>query len=854
MLAYGCKTKESVLLPPYEASAINAIDTTKKYVYHPSRTRLFDLINTKLDVAFDWEKSHLLGTAELTLTPYFYPQSQLELDAKGFDIHKVTLVSSGGNTPLTYEYDQTKINITLNRTYKYKDTLKVRIEYTAKPNELEAKGSKAISEAKGLYFINPLGKDSLKPQQIWTQGETESSSCWFPTIDAPNERCTGQISITVQEKYQSLSNGVLTLQELNGDGTRTDHWEMNLPHAPYLFMLTIGEYAIVNDTWKGLDVDYYVEHAYRDHAKAIFGATPEMLSFFSDILGVPYPWQKYSQVVVRDYVSGAMENTSAVIFGEFVQQTKRELIDKNHEDIVAHELFHHWFGDLVTCESWANLPLNESFATYGEVLWKEFKYGADHAAHGVKRDLESYIQEARQTQKELIRFNYEHREDMFDRHSYEKGSCVLHMLRKYVGDDAFFRALKIYLEENKYSAVEIHQLRMAFEKVTGQDLNWFFNQWFLSSGHPVLDISYNYDSIRHKQHIVIQQTQNLETTPMFKLPTTIDIYFNGTKETHEVTIENITTSLTYDLAQKPDLVNVDAEKMLLCEKNDNHSEQEWAFMYRHGNNFIDRYEAIQKLSTLNTELACQTMLSALKDPYHAIREQAVIGLDLAAQKYPEEVKQQLLELGSKDKNSIVRGNAINALSIFFRKDTTLFPTYHQGLEDSSYFVTSMSLQALFNGEERNIIRLAKKFESINNPNIITTVASIYATEGKGPELSYFLEKEPHLKGIDRYDFIQYYSDYMLAQDDKTVQEGLSLLHRLAMKETIWWIRLNGQMGLIDLKEKYKQEIEKAEKQATLDSHELASKKATKSKILSVLEEIKATEKNANLLQMLDQIE
>ena len=341
--------------------------------YQPSRSRLQDLIHTKLEVRFNMEKSELIGKATLTLKPYFFPSSKLELDAKGFEIKEVALVTGQNKTKLNYTYAKNLIDIQLDKMYTRDETYSVYIEYIARPEQLPDRGSEAISESKGLYFINVDGKIKDKPVQVWSQGETEASSCWFPTIDAPNERMTQEIYLTVDTGFVTLSNGLLEYGQDNGDGTRTDYWKQNLPAAPYLTMIAVGKYAIVKDKWRDIEVNYYVEPSFKKHAKMIFGHTPEMLEFFSTRLGVPYPWEKYSQVVVRDYVSGAMENTGAVIHGEFMQRDEREYLDRTFEDVIAHELFHHWFGDLVTCESWSNLPLNESFATYGEVLWNEKK-------------------------------------------------------------------------------------------------------------------------------------------------------------------------------------------------------------------------------------------------------------------------------------------------------------------------------------------------------------------------------------------------------------------------------------------------------------------------------------------------
>jgi aminopeptidase N len=303
------------------------------------------------------------------------------------DIKSVAIVKNAKNSSLKYMYNGLQLNIDLDRTYKSNESYTIYIEYVAKPNEFQVKGSAAITDAKGLYFINPKGEDKDKPTQIWTQGETEGTSVYVPTIDRPNQKTTQEFYLTVPSKYVTLSNGALVSQKSNADGTRTDYWKMDLPHAPYLFFIGVGEYAIVKDSYKGKEVSYYVEKEYAPVAKKIFGYTPEMMTFFSKITGVEYPWNKYAQIVGRDYVSGAMENTTATIHQESAQQDARELTDGNKwEDVIAHELFHQWFGDLVTTESWSNLTLNESFANYSEYLWNEYKYGKDAAdAHNLKK-------------------------------------------------------------------------------------------------------------------------------------------------------------------------------------------------------------------------------------------------------------------------------------------------------------------------------------------------------------------------------------------------------------------------------------------------------------------------------------
>ncbi len=276
--------------------------------YRATATKINDLVHTKLAVSFDYDKAYLYGKEWVTLQPHFYPTDSLTLDAKGMDIHQVALVKGSENMPLKYNYEnELKLHIHLDKTYEKGEQYTIYIDYTAKPDELKVSGSRAIQSAKGLYFINPKGTVPNKPIQIWTQGETESNSCWFPTIDHPDQKTTEEIDMAVPDKYVTLSNGVMTEQHKNGDGTRTDIWKLDKPNAPYLFMMAVGDFIKTEDHWKNIPVDYYLEPAYAPYARQIFGNTPEMIDYFSKILKYNFPWPKYAQIVVRDYVSGAME-------------------------------------------------------------------------------------------------------------------------------------------------------------------------------------------------------------------------------------------------------------------------------------------------------------------------------------------------------------------------------------------------------------------------------------------------------------------------------------------------------------------------------------------------------------------
>jgi len=858
----SAKEESAVNLDPIEIKA------NLYPIYNSSKTRKIDLKHTKLNVKFDWDKAHLLGEATITLSPYFYSTSNVALDAKGFDIHEVKLASHGDKPTLEYEYEDDILNITLDRSYTKNEKLTIFIKYTAKPNELDVKGSSAIKDAKGLYFINHDGKDGDKPKQIWTQGETESNSCWFPTIDKPNERMTQEMYITVDTNYVTLSNGLLIYSQDNGDGTRTDYWKQELPHAPYLFMMSIGEYAIVKDQWRDIEVNYYVEPEYEKHAKMIYGATPEMLQFYSDKLGVEYPWEKYSQVVVRDYVSGAMENSSAVIFGEFMQRDEREYLDRTGEDIIAHEVFHHWFGDLVTCESWSNLPLNESFATYGEYLWMEYKHGRDEGDYHIAEDLDNYLWSSTKKQVDIIRFNYEDKEDMFDSHSYAKGSRVLHMLRKLVGDEAFFAALKLYLERHKFTSVEIHQLRLAFEEVTGEDLNWFFNQWFLNSGHPMLLINYEYNDSLKQTSVTIIQSQDLRTIPLYRIPLEVDIYVNGKAERHHIVVDSLSNTFEFNVAAKPDLVNVDAEKMLLGTKKDYKTKDEWVYQYEHAPLYLDRYEAVQELKKFpKDEKALHTLTSALNDKHRNIVIEAMAGLKSAADQDQYHIKEKLIDLAGSAEKSEVRSYAIRHLASYYHPDSVgendknLIEVYKTAITDRSYMVIGSALSALGETEHEFAFEVIESFDKKTKEKTLLKIAEIYGKHGSEDVNDFFLDNYEDLNSYEKYSFLEIYADYLMRQNDTIINKGLALLADAAENQEAWWSRLTTIYRIRKISAMYQGRIDKVEKDILANkkdeskvkelSKELRALSAQQEKVENILKELKEKETDKKVLQFWD---
>jgi len=731
-----------------QAPAQKAEDPLMK-IYRETPPKINDLVHTKLDVRFDYKKCYMYGKEWVTLKPHFYPTDSLRLDAKGMDLKQISVVKNGKMTPLKFTYDDSlTVNIHLDKTYHNTESYTIYIDYTAKPNQLKVKGSAAINDAKGLYFINPDSSVKDKPVQIWTQGETESSSAWFPTIDKPEQKTTDEIVMTVPAKYVTLSNGKLVSQKKNGDGTRTDDWKMDLPHSPYLFMMAVGDFKIYHDHWRGKEVNYYLEPKYAPYAKQIFGMTPELIEFYSKILDYPFAWNKYSQIVVRDYVSGAMENTTATLHGEYVQETPRELLDANYDDgrsTIAHELFHQWFGDLVTCESWSNLTVNESFADFSEMLWAEHKYGKDEGDAHSYTAMQNYLFSPDAAAKNLVRFHYDDKEDVFDVVTYQKGGRILNMLRNYLGDAAFFKGLNIYLKTNQFKNGEAQQLRLAEEEASGLDLNWFFNQWYYGAGHPILDISYKWDDASKTETVYLAQKQDGQT---FKLPFAVDIYTGGKKERHKVWMNDKADTLTFKVNSKPDLVNVDGDKVLLCAKTDNKTLDEFVFQYFNAPLYLDRFEAINAAAAHQSDKGAQkVMIAAMKDKYYGLRIKAIRALNMSIDDIHNAALPVLTSLAQTDDNTLVRAAALTALGkLKMGGNMNLFK---QSLTSQSYAVQGAALNGIALLEPARALPLAKGFEKDNKGALTQAIITVYAKAGSDDQWAYVLkgfnESTPQVK-------------------------------------------------------------------------------------------------------------
>jgi len=683
-------------------------------VYRAAEPKYWDIVHTDIALQPFQKKGNLFlkeaeGEALLKLHPYCYASDSVTLDAQTMDIETVELRKPFFTKPL-YRYENDKLSIKFNRKFEPGDTLELYVKYRAKPYEDEAGGSSAISEDRGLYYINNNYEIPGKPKQIWTQGETQANSHWFPTLDQPNEKFTVSISLTVPDSFTTLSNGELVSSKKTNNNNRIDKWEIDQPIQTYAVMFAIGKFSIINDaSWKGKSVNYYVEPEYAPYAKMMFRNTPEMIDYFSGITGVNYPWNKYSQVVVRDYVSGAMENTTASLFGEFMNENARELLDKDNENVVSHELFHQWFGDYATAESWSNLTLNESFATYGEQLWRKYKYGKASNDELAYDDLNNYFNQA-QDDPELVRYYYNNREDMFDRVSYQKGGAILRYLHGLLGDSTFYKAMNIYLTKNAYGNAEASDWRKAVEEASGTDWNWFFNEWYYKGGHPKLKLEYVYDDANQVLKVTATQTQ--DSNSFYLLPLKAKLVYNDKQEIIDWKIEKRTQVFQYPYKNgtRPFFIP-DAEHWLAGTINESKHAKEWLQQYQaSADDYISKKRSINGAFYEQGDAASQTIFHwALKDPMKEIRTYALTLLKRMPDKYDwqKNFKDEVSMLALHDGTNAVRAGSLEIAGKW--KLTNMKDEFVNALNDSSYKVAGAALQALSRIDSSAAYEKAKLF-------------------------------------------------------------------------------------------------------------------------------------------------
>ncbi len=489
------------------ASSISAQSSNQNF----NRARTFDVRHYTIRVSFDRTSKIVFGDTTIQLKPLSNNFSRIELDAANIKFDSVKLESN--NKDIAFKTADDKIYLTLDKSYPANETIAVRFKYSAKPR-------------KGVYFVEAQVEDGrvIRPAQIWTQGEPEEARHWFPSYDFPDDKATSEQYITAPKGEIAIGNGEPLETIENADGTKTFHYKMAVPHSTYLTSFVVGNYVKVSDSYKNTPLAFYMYPGSEAVARSAYGKTKEMMRVFEELTQINFPYNKYDQTIVANFTFGGMENITATTMAD----TEILLNAPNDvEDLVSHELAHSWFGNLVTCRNWAELWLNEGFATYMEAAFREKMYGREDYLRKIREDARQFIVDDAVNKNRHGLFNQLARPDdsLFDVTTYQKGGAVIHTLRETVGTENFWKAVNIYLSRHKFQNVETPDLQQAMEDASKMDLDWFFKQWIYGGGYPKLLVEKKYNPQTKRLELVVKQTQEASklTTEAFVLPIEVEI-------------------------------------------------------------------------------------------------------------------------------------------------------------------------------------------------------------------------------------------------------------------------------------------------------------------------------------------
>jgi aminopeptidase N len=555
---------------------------------------------------------------------------------------------------------------------------------------------------RGLYFISPDENYPKKPVQVWTQGEDEDSRFWFPCFDYPGQLATSEIRVRVPKQYRAISNGELIATESDEKNT-IYHWSQQQVHPTYLMTLAVGDFAELRDEWQGKPVTYYVEKGREDDARRSMGKTPQMIEFFSQTFGYAYPFPKYAQVCVDDFIFGGMENTSTTLLTDRCLIDERAALDnRGTESLVAHELAHQWFGDLVVIKHWSHAWIKEGMASYCEVLWTDREYGADDAAYYRLQEARSYLSEdSGRYRRPIVTHVYREAIELYDRHLYEKGSCVYHMIRAELGDELFFKAIATFVRDNAHQTVETVDLLRAIEKTTGRNLLFLFDQYVYRGGHPDYKVSYSWDGDSNLAKVTVTQTQategnTLNDSNLFDLKIPIAFGFkseesSSTLKTVRVRIHQKEQSFYFPLEEKPQFISFDVGNHTLKTVELGYPLGELKAQLQFDPDPISRIYAAKAIAKKGGLEALTELSNALmNDQFWAVRSEvakavATLKLDTAF---------EALLVGLTDHDARVRRTVVESLAEIktYASYKAIKPLVKEG--DPSYYVEAAACRAI----------------------------------------------------------------------------------------------------------------------------------------------------------------
>lgn len=663
--------------------------------YNPDRPGQVEHIF--LDLVLDIPKHSFRGTCSIRINPVRSGIDKLTLDAVNLKIKSVKV----GDTKQNFDYDGEFLQIQLHEPTEAYKPITIAIDYSVEKPQ------------RGLYFVGPDKHYPDKPTQVWTQGEDEDSRFWFPCFDYPGQLATSEIRVQVPRELFAISNGELVSTKNDGDD-KIYHWSQTQVHPTYLMTLAVGDFAEIKDEWNGKPVNYYVEKSREADAKRSMGKTPQMIEFFSKAFGYPYPFPKYAQVCVDDFIFGGMENTSTTLLTDRCLLDERATLDnRGTESLVAHELAHQWFGDLVVIKHWSHAWIKEGMASYCEVLWTDKEYGREDAAYYMLNEARSYLAEdSSRYRRPMVTHVYREAIELYDRHLYEKGACVYHMIRAELGDELFYKAIQTFVQDNAHKTVETIDLLRAIEKATGRNLMFLFDQYVYRGGHPDYKVAYAWDGDNKLAKVTVTQTQvqdsknsNGNSKDVFDLKIPIGFGYKPGKDDSDddstssvpplkiftVRVYEREQSFYFPLEEKPAFISFDVGNKYLKTVSLEYAVAELKAQLQFDPDPVSRIYAAEALAKKGGLEVVNTLSEALKkEPFWAVRA------EVASQLVDIKLDQVFdgLVAGLKDKDARVRRAVVGALGKIKTHETykALRSIVEKG--DASYYVEAAAASAI----------------------------------------------------------------------------------------------------------------------------------------------------------------
>ena len=599
---------------------------------HRTRDREIDVHHIKIDVSVNLVSGSVYGNVVHTFSPLSSSLRSFNLDADDMTIRRVRM----NDKDIKFDHSGGKLYITMDKAIGWKDTVNVRVDYTSFPTL-------------GTFFIRPDEVYPDKPWQAWTQGEETDNHHWVPIYDYPNDRSTFETILTVDRSFKAVSNGELVSVVENGDGTHTWHWRENFPMVAYLISYVVGEYVKVEDSYKDIPVNYWVYEENKNETMRSFGLTTDMMKYFGEKIGIEYPFEKYDQIIVDDFMFGGMENITLTHNTDRTMYDQFAAPDVSSDELVAHELAHQWFGDMITTRNWANIWLNEGFATFLSRKYRENKFGHDEGEYDRLGEMRSYFYANKRWARPTVYDHYYVPMDLFDGHVYAKGSLILNMMQDHLGNAAFWRSVQHYAKVNQYKNVETQDLKKAIEETSGQNLDWFFKQWVYEPGYPEYDVKWSYNQRNRTVQLKIKQIQDTTKTGLFKMPVEVRV----DEHLHTVWVDKKEVVYELPVDMRPELVIFNSGMRIPCKLTFNKPVNEWILQLEKGPHVLDRIAAIDVLKNKKGRRSVEMALlkAASADPFWGVRREAIQGISKLK---PKQYAKELMEISEGQDNRVRR--------------------------------------------------------------------------------------------------------------------------------------------------------------------------------------------------------